>query len=153
MNGTHLGVVQPISKRDQVVSLIRQAIIGGQLTAGDAIIESRIGPEIGAGTSLVREALIELEHQGFVRKIPYKGTYVNKLSRADFEDIFRLRRELESLAVEWAMLRITPADLERDYRLAGGHIFHGELALDQLFTMRPLLGYARYGTPIPESLG
>ena len=43
---------------------------------------------------------------------------------------------------------ITPADLERDYRLAGGHIFHGELALDQLFTMRPLLGHARYGTPI-----
>ena len=43
---------------------------------------------------------------------------------------------------------ITPEDLERDYRLAGGHIFHGELALDQLFTMRPLLGHARYSTPI-----
>jgi len=43
---------------------------------------------------------------------------------------------------------ITPLDLEREYGLAGGHIFHGELALDQLFTMRPLLGTARYGTPI-----
>ncbi len=43
---------------------------------------------------------------------------------------------------------ITPLDLQRDYRLSGGHIFHGELALDQLFTMRPLLGHARYGTPI-----
>jgi phytoene dehydrogenase-like protein len=43
---------------------------------------------------------------------------------------------------------ITPLDLEREYGLAGGHIFHGELALDQLFTMRPLLGSARYGTPI-----
>jgi len=43
---------------------------------------------------------------------------------------------------------ITPLDLERDYGLAGGHIFHGELALDQLFTMRPLLGHARYRTPI-----
>ena len=43
---------------------------------------------------------------------------------------------------------ITPLDLERDYGLAGGHIFHGELALDQLFTMRPLLGNARYGTPV-----
>jgi phytoene dehydrogenase-like protein len=43
---------------------------------------------------------------------------------------------------------ITPLDLERDYGLAGGHIFHGELALDQLFTMRPLLGHARYATPI-----
>ena len=43
---------------------------------------------------------------------------------------------------------ITPLDMERDYGLAGGHIFHGELALDQFFTMRPLLGYARYATPI-----
>jgi phytoene dehydrogenase-like protein len=43
---------------------------------------------------------------------------------------------------------ITPLDLERDYGFAGGHIFHGELALDQLLTMRPLLGTARYGTPI-----
>ncbi|MFQ5817433.1 MAG: phytoene desaturase family protein [Terriglobia bacterium] len=43
---------------------------------------------------------------------------------------------------------ITPHDLEQTYGLTGGHIFHGELALDQLFTMRPLLGWARYRTPI-----
>jgi phytoene dehydrogenase-like protein len=43
---------------------------------------------------------------------------------------------------------ITPAELERDYGFAGGHIFHGELALDQLLTMRPLLGYAQYRGPI-----
>jgi phytoene dehydrogenase-like protein len=43
---------------------------------------------------------------------------------------------------------ITPVDLEETYGLTGGHIFHGELALDQLFTMRPLLGWARYRTPI-----
>ena len=43
---------------------------------------------------------------------------------------------------------ITPAELESQYGLTGGHAFHGELALDQLFTMRPLLGWARYRTPI-----
>ena len=43
---------------------------------------------------------------------------------------------------------VTPQDLESTYGLTGGHIFHGELALDQLFTMRPLLGWARYRTPI-----
>jgi phytoene dehydrogenase-like protein len=43
---------------------------------------------------------------------------------------------------------ITPIELESRYGLTGGHIFHGELALDQLFTMRPLLGWARYRTPI-----
>jgi len=43
---------------------------------------------------------------------------------------------------------ITPKDLEETYGLTGGHIFHGELALDQFFTMRPLLDWARYQTPI-----
>jgi phytoene dehydrogenase-like protein len=43
---------------------------------------------------------------------------------------------------------ITPQDLEDTYALTGGHIFHGELALDQFFTMRPLLDWARYRTPI-----
>jgi phytoene dehydrogenase-like protein len=43
---------------------------------------------------------------------------------------------------------ITPLDLERDYGLTGGHIFHGELALDQLFIARPVFGWARHNTPI-----
>src|SRR5581483_5809561 len=43
---------------------------------------------------------------------------------------------------------ITPEDLEKTYGLTGGHIFHGELALDQLFIARPLLGWAQYVTPI-----
>jgi phytoene dehydrogenase-like protein len=43
---------------------------------------------------------------------------------------------------------ITPEDLETRHGLSGGHIFHGELAIDQLFTMRPLLGWARYRTPV-----
>ncbi|HEY2118590.1 MAG TPA: NAD(P)/FAD-dependent oxidoreductase [Candidatus Acidoferrum sp.] len=43
---------------------------------------------------------------------------------------------------------ITPLDLETTYGFTGGHIFHGELALDQIFTMRPVLDWARYKTPV-----
>jgi phytoene dehydrogenase-like protein len=43
---------------------------------------------------------------------------------------------------------ITPRDLEQTYGLTGGHILHGEHSLDQLFTMRPILGWAQYRTPI-----
>src|SRR5688572_9556712 len=53
---------------------------------------------------------------------------------------------LSSLVV--ASQLITPDDLERDYGLSGGHIFHGELAPDQLFVMRPLLGHGRYRGPV-----
>jgi phytoene dehydrogenase-like protein len=43
---------------------------------------------------------------------------------------------------------ITPVDLERTYGLTGGHILHGEPSLDQLYTMRPIAGWAQYRTPI-----
>jgi phytoene dehydrogenase-like protein len=43
---------------------------------------------------------------------------------------------------------ITPKDLETTYGFTGGHIYHGELALDQIFTMRPVLDWARYKTPV-----
>lgn len=43
---------------------------------------------------------------------------------------------------------ITPWDLEQTYGLAGGHIFHGEQALDQFFMFRPVIGWAQYRTPI-----
>ncbi|MFZ1930734.1 MAG: NAD(P)/FAD-dependent oxidoreductase, partial [Candidatus Sulfotelmatobacter sp.] len=45
---------------------------------------------------------------------------------------------------------ITPQDMEDVYGLTGGQIFHGDLALDQFFTMRPLLDWARYRTPIEK---
>ncbi|HKA20861.1 MAG TPA: NAD(P)/FAD-dependent oxidoreductase [Blastocatellia bacterium] len=43
---------------------------------------------------------------------------------------------------------ISPLDLEREYSLTGGNIFHGDMTLDQLFFMRPVAGWAKYRTPI-----
>jgi len=43
---------------------------------------------------------------------------------------------------------LTPADIERQFRITGGHWHHAELALDQFFMMRPVPGAAQYQTPI-----
>ena len=43
---------------------------------------------------------------------------------------------------------LTPLDLEETFGLTGGHVFHGEHSLDQLFTMRPVLDWAQYRTPL-----
>jgi phytoene dehydrogenase-like protein len=43
---------------------------------------------------------------------------------------------------------LTPLDLEQTFGLTGGHIYHGEVALDHIFFMRPVPGWARYRTPI-----
>jgi phytoene dehydrogenase-like protein len=43
---------------------------------------------------------------------------------------------------------LSPLDLERRFGIAGGNIFHGEMSLDQMFSMRPVPGWASYRTPI-----
>jgi phytoene dehydrogenase-like protein len=43
---------------------------------------------------------------------------------------------------------VGPYEMEHDYGLIGGNIFHGELSLEQLFHMRPAPGYADYRTPV-----
>ncbi|HEY9785381.1 MAG TPA: NAD(P)/FAD-dependent oxidoreductase [Candidatus Obscuribacterales bacterium] len=43
---------------------------------------------------------------------------------------------------------ISPYDMEKEYGMTGGNIFHGDMGIDQLFFMRPIAGWARYRTPI-----
>lgn len=77
------------------------------------------------------------------------GTWATERDRLADRVIRTLARyapNLPDLIVERQV--ITPLDLEQVYGLTGGHIFHGEPSLDQLFTMRPLLGWARYRAPI-----
>ena len=107
-----LKLIQPLSKKNQVVEAIKEAVLSGSIQPGDQIVESRIAQELGAGIPLVREALIELEHQGFVQKTPYKGTIVTKLGPKEIREIFQLRVELEALAVEWAKDNVTPKDIK-----------------------------------------
>jgi DNA-binding GntR family transcriptional regulator len=107
-----LELIQPISKRDQVVRAMKEAILSGTILPGAAIVESKIAQQLGAGIPLIREALIELEHQGFVQRTPYKGTSVTKLSPSDVRHIFALRVELEAIAIEWAKEHATEADIE-----------------------------------------
>jgi phytoene dehydrogenase-like protein len=78
-----------------------------------------------------------------------------QLRESDWDDAARDRvadaavRALEPYAPDLASRIVarhvvTPADLEQDYGLSGGHPMHGEHALDQFFAWRPLLGHARY---------
>ena len=45
---------------------------------------------------------------------------------------------------------MTPLDMEETFGLSEGNIFQGELSLEQLFFNRPVPGWARYRTPVPD---
>jgi len=129
-----LKLIQPISKKDQVIAAIKEAILSGAIGPGDQIVESRMAHELGSGIPLVREALVALEHQGFVQKTPYKGTTVTKLEPKQIQDNFQLRVELEPLAVAWAKDNITPGDIrELQILIARMQRAAAELDLNQFY--------------------
>jgi DNA-binding GntR family transcriptional regulator len=70
-------------------------------------VEQKLAGSLGIGQPTLREALKELEFQGFVRKIPKRGTYVTKLAPEDFRKILEVRMVLEALAVETAAPNLT----------------------------------------------
>lgn len=87
---------------------LREAIISGELKGGDRVLEQKWSSRLGIGQPTLREALRELEHQGLLRKIPQRGTYVAELSPDDYRRILEVRIPLESVAIARAAKRLTP---------------------------------------------
>ncbi len=97
--------------KDRVCDLIKDAILGGRLEPGDRLVEMKMASDLGVATTSIREALFELESQGFVTRNTNKGTFVTKLSSTDISQIIRVRHELEGLAAQLAEELAGPADL------------------------------------------
>ena len=112
MSSTTFQKVEPISKKARVAASLREAIISGAIQSGEQIVEGKIAQQFGVGQGLIREALIELEHQGFVQRTPFSGTQVSKVSLEDAQQIFDVRIELEPLALQLAGNKITPEQLQ-----------------------------------------
>jgi DNA-binding GntR family transcriptional regulator len=88
---------------------IRESIISGELKGGERIIEQKWAARLGIGQPTLREALHELEHQGLLRKLPQRGTYVSQLSPEDYRLIQEVRIPLEAIAMGKAAENFTPA--------------------------------------------
>jgi DNA-binding GntR family transcriptional regulator len=78
---------------------IRESIITGELSGGDRIIEQKWAMRLGIGQPTLREALQELEHQGLLKRLQQRGTYVTQLSPEDYRLIQEVRIPLEAIAI------------------------------------------------------
>ena len=112
------GQIETISLTERVISALKDAFFSGKLKPGDPIIERQLAREMNVGTPVVREALISLKHEGFVRRVTNKGSYVTQFANEEVRQLYTLRIELETLALQWARTRLTPADLEELTTLA-----------------------------------
>ena len=90
--------IEPISKKTRIVASLQDAIISGAIRSGEQIVEAKLAQQLGVGQGVIREALIELEHNGFVQRMPFAGTQVTELTIQDSQQIYDIRIELEPLA-------------------------------------------------------
>ncbi|GEM_PF-267842 len=102
-----------------VARRIVHALETGTLAVGSRLVESRLAAMLGVSRGPVRDALQYLEQQGFVRRHPYRGSYVASFSPEELAEVFILRAELESLAARLVVTRgaATPSNIARLERL------------------------------------
>src|SRR6201986_4282760 len=125
---TNFSEIEPRSLSDRVVDAIKDAFLSGELKPGDPIVERELARQMRVGTPVVREALISLQGQGFVRRVTNTGTFVTQFSTDEVRQLYTLRVELELLALQWAKPRVTEADLKELSRQIAKVVDAGERA-------------------------
>jgi DNA-binding GntR family transcriptional regulator len=104
---------RPIERRTiaaEAAEILRQRILSGNLRAGQPIRQEQIAQEMGVSRIPLREALKQLEAEGFVTIAPHKGAVVSTLSAEEAEELFALRLQLEAWLLREAIPRMREAD-------------------------------------------
>src|SRR5258708_36902665 len=104
-------LLAPVAKRnlsEDIVDRMREANYSGQLAPNERLREDVLASVFGLSRGPVREALVQLEHEGLVIRQPNRGATVARLSLEDLEEVYSLRLALEQLAVKQAIRTANP---------------------------------------------
>jgi DNA-binding GntR family transcriptional regulator len=102
-------VRRPGSRRSQVADLLREAIVSGELGAGERLKQDVLCARFGLSPTPVREALRELESEGLVRHFPNRGVVVCDISPEELLGVLvPVRMALESFALPVAAREMPP---------------------------------------------
>ena len=106
LNDLDVGPLQAFQERkslgEHVFESLKQAIIQGNITAGEWLVESHIAETLGISRTPVREAIHKLEREGLIERQPRGGFTVLGLNRNDIEETFGIRSVLEGYAARLA---------------------------------------------------
>src|ERR1051325_10993617 len=111
-DGAVFSQLEAVSLAEGVAAALKDAFFSGRLKPGAGIVERQIAKQMNVGTPVVREALITLKHEGFVRRVKNKATFVTAFDTDEVRQLYTLRVELETLALQWARPLVTKSDLD-----------------------------------------
>src|SRR4030095_12877482 len=111
-SGLQMRVVRnTVTLRQQVLEVLRSAILNFQFKPGDRLIERELCEMTGVSRTSVREALRHLESEGLVQNLPNKGPMVATVTAGEAREIFEVRRVLEGLAARLVAERAGTSEL------------------------------------------
>jgi DNA-binding GntR family transcriptional regulator len=100
------------NKKLFVYDILKQRIINQHIKPGEPITESILAREFEISKTPIREAVQQLEKDGFIENIPGKGAFVSRISIQDVRETFEIREMLECEAIKRAALKHDPKKLE-----------------------------------------
>ncbi|MGH2896590.1 MAG: GntR family transcriptional regulator [Solirubrobacteraceae bacterium] len=100
--------VAPLRAEDR----LREAIVTGDLQPNERLVESDLARRLGVSRTLIRAALVRLEHEGLVQHERHRGARVRLVSESEAVEILESRAVLEGLAARLAAERATAGDVE-----------------------------------------
>lgn len=86
--------------RERVTSTLRDAILNGQLKAGQKLVERELCAWLDISRTVLREALPQLQAEGLIRTVAHKGPSVASVDAEEAKEIYHVRRVLEGLAAQ-----------------------------------------------------
>ena len=92
--------IRHLSLAEQVYHRLLDQIVNGRLPEGSKLSEETICADLGVSRTPAREALMMLDRDKLIERIPRRGCFVRKFDRNEVADIFECRRLLECLALE-----------------------------------------------------
>jgi len=101
------------SLREQVYQYFRDEMQSGSLTPGSSINLNSISRKLGISKTPLRDALIQLEAEGFVSILPRRGVLVNKLTRQEIKNIYQVIGSLEASVVTAVFDKFTKAHIDK----------------------------------------
>lgn len=104
---------------ERVTAEIRTAILTSRFPPGSRIRQEELAEEFGTSRLPVREALRRLENEGLVILVPNSGAWVAKLDLKECIEIYKMREQLEPLAIREVTAALPAETLDRMEELAG----------------------------------
>ncbi|MGA1846560.1 GntR family transcriptional regulator [Deferribacter abyssi] len=98
--------------REKIADKIRTDIIKGVYKDGDRLVEPKLAEMLGISRTPIREALRQLESEGFVEIIPRKGAIVKTMTLEDIDNLYVIKANLEGLAARQAVKYIKDKDID-----------------------------------------